>query len=148
MYAWTGSSLLKQSLHPDSKVHGANMGPIWGRQDPGGPHVGPMNFAICVTLHYRNAALITIADLDSGSSLGRCQVIHRNPRVAMIPTLSSLEPGGTGGCRKFQTWHLIGWQHSCQPIKTHVRKSWQPTVSPRTTELVSWRPWVFSVTSS
>ena len=31
---------------PDSKVHGANMGPIWGRQDPGGAHVGPMNFAI------------------------------------------------------------------------------------------------------
>ena len=30
----------------DSKVHGINMGPIWGRQDPGGPHVGPMNFAI------------------------------------------------------------------------------------------------------
>ena len=24
------------------------MGPIWGRQDPGGPHVGPMNFAIWV----------------------------------------------------------------------------------------------------
>ena len=22
------------------------MGPIWGRQDPGGPHVAPMNFAI------------------------------------------------------------------------------------------------------
>ena len=33
---------------PDSKVRGANMGPIWGRQDPGGPHVGPMNFAIWV----------------------------------------------------------------------------------------------------
>ena len=31
---------------PQSKVHGANMGPIWGRQDPGGPHVGPTNFAI------------------------------------------------------------------------------------------------------
>ena len=27
--------------YPDSKVHGANMGPIWGRQDPGGRHVGP-----------------------------------------------------------------------------------------------------------
>ena len=24
------------------------MGPIWGRQDPGGPHVGLMNFAIWV----------------------------------------------------------------------------------------------------
>ena len=32
--------------YPDSKIHGADMGPIWGRQDPGGPHVGPMNFAI------------------------------------------------------------------------------------------------------
>ena len=32
--------------NPDSKVHGANMGPIWGRQDPGGPHVGPVNLAI------------------------------------------------------------------------------------------------------
>ena len=31
---------------PDSKVHGTNMGPIWGRQVPGGPHFGPMNFAI------------------------------------------------------------------------------------------------------
>ena len=31
---------------PDSKVHGANMGPIWGRQDPGGPHGGPMDFAL------------------------------------------------------------------------------------------------------
>ena len=32
--------------HPNSKVDGANMGPIWGRQDPDGPHLGPMNFAI------------------------------------------------------------------------------------------------------
>ena len=39
-----------QEFHsfPDSKVHEANMGPIWGRQDPGGPHVGPMNFAIWI----------------------------------------------------------------------------------------------------
>ena len=37
-------------LYPDSKVHGTNMGPIWGRQDPGGPHVGPMNFVIWVSL--------------------------------------------------------------------------------------------------
>ena len=38
--------ILSKILAPDSKFHGANMGPIWGRQDPGGPHVGPMNFAI------------------------------------------------------------------------------------------------------
>ena len=29
--------------NPESKIHGTNMGPTWGRQDPGGPHVGPMN---------------------------------------------------------------------------------------------------------
>ena len=31
---------------PDSKVSGANMGPTWGRQDPGGPYVDLMNLAI------------------------------------------------------------------------------------------------------
>ena len=37
----------------DSKVHGANMGAIWGRQDPSGPHVGPMSFAIWdIVVHY------------------------------------------------------------------------------------------------
>ena len=38
--------------YPGSKIHAATMGTIWGRQDPGGPHVGPMNFAIWVrTVH-------------------------------------------------------------------------------------------------
>ena len=36
------------SLIPDSKAHGANMGPIWGQHDPVGAHVGPMNYAIWV----------------------------------------------------------------------------------------------------
>ena len=31
---------------PDSKVHGANMGPTWVLSAPDGPHVGHMNFAI------------------------------------------------------------------------------------------------------
>ena len=35
-----------ETVTPDSKVYGANMGPTWDRQDPGGPHVGPMYFAI------------------------------------------------------------------------------------------------------
>ena len=48
---------------PDSKVHVANMGPIWGRQDPGGPHVGPMNFAIW------DASVLVLYDLDIGNIL-------------------------------------------------------------------------------
>ena len=39
------TALDQQHAHPDSKIHGANMGPIWGWQDPGGPHVGPIKFA-------------------------------------------------------------------------------------------------------
>ena len=34
------------NVHPDSKVHWVNMGPIWGRQDQGGPHVGHTNLVI------------------------------------------------------------------------------------------------------
>ena len=29
-----------------SLINGVNMGPTWGRQDPGRPHVGPMDLAI------------------------------------------------------------------------------------------------------
>ena len=34
--------------YPDSKVHGANMGPTWVLSAPDGPHVGPIYFAIRV----------------------------------------------------------------------------------------------------
>ena len=41
-------SLRRTDMYPVSKVHAANMGPTWGRQDPGGPDVGHMNLAISV----------------------------------------------------------------------------------------------------
>ena len=46
---------------PDSKVHGANMGPTWVRQDPGGPHVGPMILAIWDGIHGLKVNLIKTA---------------------------------------------------------------------------------------
>ena len=45
MTSWYGNFSTSLAMIPDSKVHGANMGSIRGRQDPGGPHVGPMDFA-------------------------------------------------------------------------------------------------------
>ena len=45
---------------PDSKVHEAKMGPTWGRQDPGWPHVGPMNFAIWDVCIIRSILLATL----------------------------------------------------------------------------------------
>ena len=41
---------LLEQYYSDSNVDGANKGPIWGRQVPGGPHVGPMNFTIWIAL--------------------------------------------------------------------------------------------------
>ena len=45
-----GTRILHQNILggvvPDSKVHGANMGPTWVLSAPPGPHIGPMNFAI------------------------------------------------------------------------------------------------------
>ena len=48
VYKWQFIAYFSQFTHTilNGKIHGANMGPIWGRQDPGGLHVGPMNFAI------------------------------------------------------------------------------------------------------
>ena len=48
--------------YPDSKVHGANMGPTWVLSAPDGPHIGPMNLAI--------------------------KVIHRTPLLSNISFLS------------------------------------------------------------
>ena len=63
--------------YPDSKVHGAKMGPIWGWQDPGGPHVGPMNFDIWVcNYNFTQLKLFTYA-------LNQClfKIIYVDERV-------------------------------------------------------------------
>ena len=39
-------TIMGKNAIPDSKVYGANMGPTWDRQGPGGSHVGPMSLAI------------------------------------------------------------------------------------------------------
>ena len=46
LWLWTPFHFVE---YPDSKVHGANMGPNWGRQGPGGPHV-----AIWVVVWYNS----------------------------------------------------------------------------------------------
>ena len=52
MHKWLGDTVLHIPIDgfPDSKVHGANMGPTWVLSAPGEPHVGLMNLAIWVTL--------------------------------------------------------------------------------------------------
>ena len=59
---------------PDSKVPGANMEPIWGRQDPDGPRVGPMSFTIWTILF---ASYYTYLYITLRSSLFGVQMDNR-----------------------------------------------------------------------
>ena len=40
------NTVMAVETNPNSKVHGANMGPTWVLSAPDGPHVGPTNLAI------------------------------------------------------------------------------------------------------
>ena len=80
---------------PDSKVYGANMGPTWGRQDPGGPHVGPMNFAIWGVSHYGDMKGHDYPPetLDSKDFSGKMwpNVATKNPSWISLLLLSQLD---------------------------------------------------------
>ena len=56
--SWAPGASYTNRGYPVSKVHGANMGPTWVRQDPGGPHVGPMNLALWDSIHGLKGNLI------------------------------------------------------------------------------------------
>ena len=58
---WTAASS-GSDIYPDSKVHGANMGPIWGWQDRGGPHVGPMNLSIICSVSQNILTCLLLSD--------------------------------------------------------------------------------------
>ena len=72
---------------PDSKVHGANMGPTWGRQDPGGPHVGHVNLAIWVLLQDNSSIekevklLDNILEIKPGVSFTYTNELNQHPKL-------------------------------------------------------------------
>ena len=56
---------VSQDNYPDSKVHGANMGPTWVLSASDGPHVGPMSLSIIVIMFIvwsESLALLNSAD--------------------------------------------------------------------------------------
>ena len=68
---------------PDSQVYGANMGPTWGRQAPGGLHVGSMNLALWVSMAphadgTRAARHHQDAEWNSAGVLTLFILIHKN----------------------------------------------------------------------
>ena len=76
---------------PDSKIHGVNMGPTWGRQDPGGSHVGPTNLAIWAVMwlyfyHYSPDQWPMILMLPMSYNLLQCSVTFPIKPQLLTPT--------------------------------------------------------------
>ena len=100
------SVISDKSLHSTaSKVHGAYMGPTWGRQDPGGPHVGPMNLAIrailfccCLGLPGKNTTVKF--ELKCNQFLFKCQWV-----TAWLTSVN---------------WVLIGSDNGLSPVRQAI----------------------------
>ena len=67
--------------HLDSKVHGANMGPTLGRQDPGGHHVGPVNLAIWACRPPDRTSTFQCYDCFVTKAI--IKIIYSNPKMPM-----------------------------------------------------------------
>ena len=57
---------------PDSKVHGANMGPIWVLSAPDGPHVGPMSLAVRVFILHSYITRMVLLSVPAGLAVINC----------------------------------------------------------------------------
>ena len=69
----------KFQFSSDSKVHGADMGPIWGWQDLGGPHIVPMNFANWWSLKHITEFIVIFVKLDVFMQFAKIVKIAKPP---------------------------------------------------------------------
>ena len=87
-------------LVPDNKVHGANTGPTWDQQDPGGPHVGHMNLviwgvdcSICSMLFVYQGFIMLLCHSMSSTKFttlnSRQAIILTNAGILLIRTLGT-----------------------------------------------------------
>ena len=117
---------------------GANTGPIWGRQDPGGPHVGPMNLAVWDRYNTSNDSLKIQYDINQGTYIIQ-SIIAYNVRP-LYPPQAITDMTVNNFHRESRLW----WMWS-PPLK------WQPrwcTISPIIAAHTIHYLGVFCVTSS
>ena len=119
LMGWVLLTFAYYHINPDSKVHGANMGPTWVLLSPGGPHVGPMNLAI-----WEDICLLQIPSVNTD---------HKNIRsfdslayVVQIHQSGCLVPAPSGpqspSCRHGPTCaDMEGVGHSTPPWNTNER---------------------------
>ena len=99
--------------YPESKVREAYMGPTCGRQDPGGPHVGPINLAIRV--HWTVVWLVSW--LKNRTSLTQVNLLPHNKNTI-----------AGNGCKT--AWSHEWWLeklfgvNGCDPISSNMFCHW------------------------
>ena len=115
---------------PDSKIHGANMGPIWGRQDPGGPHVGPMNFAIWDWMRAKDIAVHTrCSDHSINTSEEHDDVIKRKHFPRHWP-LCEVNPHGQPSQRPVtRRFEVVFDLHLNKQLSKQSRRPWLELLS-------------------
>ena len=79
--------MLLRGAYADSKVRGANMGPIWVLSAPDGPHVGPMNLAVRVCTRYPSESMPCLLLTWRRKGPGPCLNIKTVSHVWGIPML-------------------------------------------------------------
>ena len=88
---------------PDSKVHGANMGPTWVLSAPDGPHVGPMNLAIRGVLETKCLCVLGVACILAWRIIHLLYLLVLVYTMACVYQLSSLS-------NFFRKGYLIHWR--------------------------------------
>ena len=109
--------------YPESKFHGANKGPIWGRQDPDGPRVDPINLAFWVSSVYSFTWLWLYANNKQMGCLDKYYSIHvpgwlqKWLNLITAPGSVSNEPGSV-------TWlatkylKTVSWRNHTEKLTT------------------------------
>ena len=66
----------RMKVHPDSKVHGANMGPTWVLLAPDEPHVGRWTLLLGTGLQHEKSLFLKIPHVSMYSNSDDDEYIH------------------------------------------------------------------------
>ena len=115
---------------PDSKVHRAYMGPTWGRQDPGGPHVGPMNLAFRAVMK-SSLLLIHLTHWDRDKMtfftdhIFKCIFLNKNVWILLTISMKcvpKMQINNIPALVQMMAWHRPGDKPLSEPmmVKNHM----------------------------
>ena len=99
---------LTRRVLPGGKVHGANMGPIWGRQDPGGPMLAPWTLLFGLIFAFE-----AMGGISNWMVECRNAVVFQNNTAFFLSQISTINaPYLTHNCK---IWGVL-WQKTPHPI--------------------------------